>query len=69
MKITTKYDLGDEVWYMGCNRPESGKIRYIYINLTGADQYQISYIVGHFDSGRRPEETLYKTKKDLIATL
>ena len=69
MKITTKYDLGDEVWYMGCNRPESGKIRHIYINLEGTDQCQISYIIGYWNSERRPEETLYKTKKDLIATL
>ena len=68
MKITTKYDLGDEVWYMDNNRPQCKKVTYAYIILADRNQYEIRYLVGDEDV-RRPEETLYRTKKELLATL
>lgn len=68
MKVTTKYSLEDMVWYMSQNRPQCGKVTYVYIRVTAKNQYSISYHVNH-DSTNWDEDRLFSSKKELLNTL
>lgn len=68
MKVTTKYSLEDMVWFMSQNRPHCGKVTYVYVRVTGKDQYSISYHVNH-DSTNWDEDRLFSSKKELLNTL
>lgn len=68
MKAKTKYNLGEKVWYMAHNRPQCGKIRYIYIRVNDACQYTVTYLVLE-GMTEFSEDTLYSSKQELLKTL
>jgi len=69
MKVKTNYNLGDDVWFMDQNRPQCGKVTYVYITVTGDGRHSVSYLFNHSDAPKRAEETLYSTKQELLNTL
>ena len=82
MKIETKYDIGQEVWFMEDNHTQSGKItgfRYSYgkgeffgTAISHKEQVQINYFLrGEFiHSGCILEEKfLFPTKEELLKSL
>ena len=68
MTVTTKYSLEDMVWYMSQNRPQCGKVTYVYVRVTGKDQFSISYHLNH-ESTNWEETRLFGSKKELLNTL
>lgn len=68
MKVTTKYSLEDMVWYMSQNRPQCGKVTYVYVRVTGKDQFSISYHLNH-ESTNWEETRLFGSKKELLDTV
>lgn len=68
MKVKTKYNLGEKVWFMEQNRPQCRDIRYIYIRVSNENQYSVTYLVNN-DSTKRAEDTLYSSKQELLKTL
>lgn len=68
MKVSTKYNLRDKVWFMYQNRPTMAEVRYIYITLDEECRPSIQYLVNNDDT-KRDEETLYSTKQELLNTL
>jgi len=68
MKIKTKYNLGDIVWFMNMNRPGSFKVTYIFVTITDGGRYSVDYSVNHM-STKYAEDTLFSTKKELLSTL
>ncbi len=68
MKVTTKYNLRDKVWYMSQNRPQCGQVTYVYIRITGKDKYNVSYHINH-DAGNWTEDLLFDSKQELLETL
>lgn len=68
MKVTTKYSLEDIVWYMSQNRPQCGKVTYVYIRVTAKNQYSISYQINH-ESTKWEEDRLFGSKMELLNTL
>jgi len=68
MKVKTNYDLGDKVWFMDQNRPQCGNVTYVYINVSDCERYSVCYLVRH-ESKKRAEDTLFRTKQELLNTL
>jgi hypothetical protein len=75
MTIETKYNIGDDVWFMNNNIPCQDKIYGISCIKTKSSQSQ-SYCLEQYkrlkNCEMRPfliESQLFKTKKELIASL
>lgn len=73
MKIETKYNLGDEVWFMRYDRIQSGHICEVLVRYTTPNWYSEVYKVKEWNSGlNSPTFTtheLFKTKQELIESL
>lgn len=69
MKIETKYELGQKVWFMHANRPECLPIIYITISVRGIKQVIIQYIFQVDEEIWLTEHKLFATKEELIASL
>lgn len=65
MTISTKYDIGDTVWFMHDNKCVSNKVENIRIDV---DNMYIQYI---FNRGNiwLSETFLYSTKEELLKSL
>lgn len=72
MKVNTKYNLGDRLWFLENNMVRCGVVTNLYIILRTPDapegEIEIRYIIGH-DDDRRLESTLYSTKEDLLRSI
>ena len=76
MKFETQFDIGDHVWCMRDNKPTEVIISEIEIHQVSRYQTPIEYKTGAIifpsDSASikwRNEETLFKTKDELLMSL
>lgn len=70
MTIETKYNIGDEVWFMALSKPKKGEIGTISIWVLGDGDVELKYAVEK--SGfwyHRYENQLYPTKEELLKSL
>lgn len=70
MTIETKYNIGDEVWFMGLGNPKKGVIKTITIGVLGDGDVQLKYALEK--SGfwyHRYENQLFSTKEELLKSL
>lgn len=61
--MKTKFDIGDTVWFIRDNKPQSGEIAYITINA----HKEIMYNVQRFHNLK--EDEIFKTGKAAIESL
>lgn len=70
MTIETKYNIGDEVWFILGNKARQGKILGITFNKLGNSlicyYYNVSVGVSH---GSFNESDLFPTKEELLKSL
>lgn len=66
MKVETKYDLNDTVWYISNNKVNSQKVTGIYISVSGLEH--IEYYL-QFGDVKYPESILFPTKEELLNSL
>lgn len=70
MEIETKYDIGQEVWFILGSKARQGKILEITFNKVGytliSYYYNIQVGVSH---GSFNESDLYPTKEELLKSL
>ena len=76
MRITTKYNIGNTVWYMYNNRPTRVIVSAIEIFHAGTNQDTIKYNGKDainpntwLDHTNLREDQLFKTKKELLQSL
>jgi len=76
MNITTKYNIGDTVWFMLGSKPTEYEIQgikaYVKLNAFYVEETIIVYeMSSNAEIGLRKanEKLLFPTKEDLIATL
>ena len=67
MKIETKYNIGDEVWYKGFKGPFMDKITNIHIEIDMLKNTFIHY--EFFDDTIKEECQLFHTKEELLKCL
>lgn len=69
MKIETKFDVGDEVWFMYQNKCYGNVIAAIRIYI-GSDGYTIEYLFNTTNGDVWKDEiSLFSTKEELINSL
>lgn len=72
MTITTRYNIGDEVWYLFAERiPNSAIVAHINISDTAINyalrnKEDINHVLGYFHKG---ESRLFPTKHALLDSL
>lgn len=75
MQIETKYNIGDEVWWMRGNVPQSGKVFWIDVQLKiykkSTEQKEYYYIEKMLKdvACNIHESELFPTKQDLLNSL
>lgn len=67
MTIETKYNIGDEVWYRGCEEIFQDTICEIKVNIDCFGEAHIHYIL--WNDVLREENDLYPTKEELLKSL
>ena len=68
MTIETKYNIGDEVWFIKDNKPQTMKVSYIeIIAASTVSKPCIRYGFGNFE--RYTESLLFPTKEELLKSL
>lgn len=65
MTIETKYNIGEEVWFMYRNKVFSGRIVGIFLKTNGINYKIVSIIKGMWFS----ETKLFPTKEELLKSL
>ena len=68
MKATTKYDIGDWVWYLRDNRAVRLDVTRVIVSIEGDGLCEVSYSL-HYGDEEIPESTLFKTREELLNTL
>lgn len=69
MKIETKFNVGDEVWFMCQNRSIQNTITSIRIYI-GSDEYTIEYLFNdRYGDLWKNEKYTFPTKEELIKSL
>ena len=68
MKATTKYDIGDWVWYLRDNRAVRLDVTRVIVSIEGDGLCEVSYSL-HYGDGEIPESKLFKTREELLNTL
>jgi hypothetical protein len=82
MTIETKYNIGDEVWFISNNKPVCSKIQkpHFTADYSNKKEYNLEEMLGwqleYMEYGfgcefpaNRLETELFKTKEELIASL
>ena len=72
MQITTKYNLGQEVWFMKDNEIKHASIYdipKIQVLYSGRGGYGTGITYGFNSLGEYPEDRLFPTKEELIKSL
>lgn len=67
MTVNTKFNIGDQVWYMSDNRPNESDITGFSISIDETKHLTIEYTL-HFNE-KIGEQYLFSTKEELIASL
>lgn len=68
MKATTKFNIGDQVWLIIDNHAVRRDITRIIISFESPDTCEVSYSL-HYGDTEIPEETLFRTKEELLKSL
>ena len=69
MDVSTKYDIGDEVFFMSNNMVARQTVTGVAISIANAgDEAKITYHL-HYGDTRVEENKLFKTKKELLESL
>lgn len=74
MKFETKFNPGDEVWYMKCNKPHKQNIYRVHVEAFYSGSLKKCYPVYEFQTSgcnteRKTETDVFATKQDLIESL
>ncbi|MEN8122933.1 MAG: hypothetical protein ABFS35_21515 [Bacteroidota bacterium] len=71
MKITTKYNIGDLVWFMDDNQAISYKVRQISIQvyIDSEEEKETVIIKYKVDGSWKDVENLYDSKEELLKSL
>lgn len=71
MIIETKYNIGDEVWFMEHNKPNKGSVVKIDIDIARSGDWYIEHYKVNFDNVLICEvgQSLYPTKEELLKSL
>ena len=71
MIIETKYDIGDEVWFMWFNKPIKGNIVKIDIDIAKTGDWYIEHYKVEVDSSWYCHigQSLFPTKEELLKSL
>ena len=64
----TKYDIGDQVWFISDNRVVSLDITGTRICVESKEECKVEYLL-HFHSTWVSEDKLFKSKKELLESL
>ena len=67
MTVNTKFNIGDQVWYMSDNRPNESDITGLSISINESGRPTIEYTL-HFNE-KIGEAYLFSSKEELIAAL
>lgn len=67
MKIETKFNIGQEVWFKGYKEIFNDKIYQIHIKINPEGETQINYEL--WNDVIKDESKLFPTKEELIASL
>lgn len=67
MKIETKYNIGDEVWFKGYKEIFSDKIYNIRITIDCLGEIEVLYEL--WNDAVKSERNLYRTKQELLDSL
>ena len=67
MTIETKFNIGDEVWFMYENRPMSMRVMHIELYIS-CNKVKRQYI-DKYGSYRVSEHKLFRTKQELLDSL
>lgn len=73
MNLKTKFNVGDSVWFIYNNKVENKEIYSIDINVNSKNTV-INYDISLFPekphaTTKKPENTVYKTKQELLDSL
>jgi hypothetical protein len=66
MEVNTKFDIGDQVWFVEANKVVMRLITGLVIRLEGDTQEVMYSVTGSKDI---PEDHLFKTKNELLESL
>lgn len=69
MKIETKYNIGDEVWFYRGTAPTKGKIESIDVTMTGKHLLIRYYIITSIALYFLSEKDLFPAKEELLKSL
>ena len=68
MVVKTKYNIGDMVYFISDNRVMNLKVTGVGISVVDAGNEPEIFYHLHYDS-ERPENKLFRTKKELLESL
>lgn len=71
MTIETKFNIGDEVWYLYNNKVSSGKIETIRAKVSTIERFNFIhyYIISSTESLTLEEKSVFSSKEELIKSL
>ena len=71
MTIETKYNIGDEVWFMEYNKPNKGSVVKIDIDIARAGDWYIEHYKIKSDKAQicKVGQSLFPTKEELLKSL
>lgn len=71
MTIETKFDIGQEVWFMAYNKPNKGSIVKIDIDIAKSGDWYIEHYKVKSDKDEicRVGQSLFPTKEELLKNL
>lgn len=74
MKIETKFDLHQEVWFLKDNKVQSGEVSVVQVTVRDRDQFEERWflyeVTGHGQySGQKEPDNFFLSKTELLASL
>lgn len=72
MEIKTKYNIGDEVWWINENKAQTGEIVSIHFHQWSDTSCTMEYTISRYDVDERHkvyETFLFPTKEELLKSL
>lgn len=71
MTIETKYNIGDEVWFMNNNKPARGTVIKIDIDIARSGDWYIEHYKVEADGYQHIKvgQNLYPTKEEMLKSL
>jgi hypothetical protein len=67
LKVSTKFDIGDKVWYISDNKVNENDITGVSISVDNNELVNVDYTL-HFND-KVSENLLFSTKEELIKSL